>query len=90
MLARRQNLRECSICNPTFTGFEKTSSYGRFRLIIFFSAFQWSQSIGKPSMTPVSFVKTNRIYDGVEAEINRIYDGVEAETRKSQASFQII
>ena len=33
---------------------------GQYSLFIFFFAFHWSQCIGKPRMTPVSFVKTTR------------------------------
>ena len=39
-------------------GFEETSSYWSSQ---FFSVFLWSQSIGKPCMTPVSKEETNHL-----------------------------
>ena len=39
------------VLNNYFIGFEETSSYWSSQ---FFSVFLWSQSIGKPCMTPVS------------------------------------
>ena len=50
---------ESSIFNPTFIGYEETSSYWSVQ---FFSAFHWSPSIGTPRMTVVSFIKTTESY----------------------------
>ena len=52
-VGRKANFGECSILNPTFIGFEETSSYWPVQS---FSVFHWQPSIGKPRMTSVSLV----------------------------------
>ena len=48
-----------SAISPTFIYVEETSSY---LSVQFFSALHWSPSVGKPCMSPVSFVKTTESY----------------------------
>ena len=52
--------------------FLETFSYCSVQFVQrFFSAFHWSPSIGKPRMTPVSFVKTMESYEVSFVTINR-------------------
>ena len=51
--------------------FLETFSYCSVQFVQLFSAFHWSPSIGKPRMTPVSFVKTPESYEVSLVTINR-------------------
>ena len=54
--------------NPTFIGLRKHVLIGQ---LVFLCDFYWSPSIGKPRMTPVSFVKTPESYEVSLVTINR-------------------
>ena len=49
----------------------ETFSYWSFQFVQFFLCFHWSPSIGKPRLTPVSFVKTTESYEVSLVTINR-------------------
>ena len=53
--------RQCSITKPAFIGFNETSSYWSVSLVSVTSDFHWSLLIGKPRMTPASFVNTSAV-----------------------------
>ena len=59
-VGRSANIGECCIINPTFIGLRKHLVIGQ---LVFLCNFLWSPSMGRPRMTPVSFVKTTESYE---------------------------
>ena len=87
-----KNFGKCSIFSPTFIGFGIHLVIGQFRKFsCFSSAFHWSQSIGKPRITPVSLLNYG-IIQVTSVIINRktSYDSsILRQTRFSTKSYEI-